>query len=232
MNTTFPKDGFLEDVKRLANDNGALLIFDEVVTGFRNANGGAQESFGVTPDLVALGKGLSNGYPLSAIAGPAEIMDLFEEVYFSFTAGGETLSLAAALASLNKLQNEDVINKIISKGNWLNNSVRQLIKDNSLTDVLSITGHPAWSFLIIRDAKYFDANTIKTLFMQEMMDNGILCLGCHALTYAHSDKDIVDMIRVYGGFIEKLKKGLNDGSLGDMLRCKPIRPLFKVRKDT
>ena len=232
MNTTFPKGGFLEDVKRLAHDNGALLIFDEVVTGFRHANGGAQEYFRVVPDLVALGKGMSNGYPLSAIAGRAEIMDLLEEVYFSFTAGGETLSLAAALASLTKLQNEDVINKIISKGNHLNDSVRQLIKDKSLTDILSITGHPAWSFLVIKDAENFDSLAIKTFFMQEMMDNGILCLGSHLLSYAHSDEDIDDMIKAYDGFTEKLRKGLNEGSLRNMLRCEPLRPLFRIRKGT
>lgn len=232
MNTTFPNDGFLEGVKELCHENGALLIFDEVVTGFRHANGGAQEYFGVTPDLVALGKGLSNGYPLAAIAGRSDIMNLLEEVYFSFTAGGETLSLAAALASLTKLQNENVLDKIISKGTRLNNSVRQLIEDNSLNNILSVSGHPAWSFLIINDAENFDSNTIKTFFMQEMLDKGILCLGSHLLTYAHSDDDIDVMINVYDSFIKKLKKGLDNNNLDSMLRVEPLRPLFKVRKGT
>ena len=78
---------------------GALLVFDEMITGFRFARGGAQELFGITPDLSTLGKGLANGYPLSAITGRADVMKLMEEVFFSFTMGGETLSLAAALAA-------------------------------------------------------------------------------------------------------------------------------------
>lgn len=73
-----------------------MLVFDEMITGFRFAPGGAQELFGVVPDLATFGKGMANGYPLSAIAGRAEIMDWMEEVFFSFTFGGETLSLAAA----------------------------------------------------------------------------------------------------------------------------------------
>ena len=99
---TDPKPGFLEGVKRTCHDNGALLVFDEVVTGFRYVPGSAQEYLGVTPDLVTLGKGLANGFPISAVAGRADVMRLMEEIFFSFTMGGETLSLAAAEACLTK----------------------------------------------------------------------------------------------------------------------------------
>ncbi len=83
----------------LAREHGAVSIFDETITGFRLAIGGAQELFGVTPDLACFGKGLANGYPLSAVAGRDDVMREFEEVFFSFTMGGERLSLAAAVAS-------------------------------------------------------------------------------------------------------------------------------------
>ena len=230
MSTTFPNSGFLEGVKELAHSNGALLIYDEVVTGFRHANGGAQEYFGVIPDLVALGKGLSNGYPLSAVAGSNKIMELLEEVYFSFTAGGETLSLAAALATLNKLQSQNVVDEISRKGNRLNNTVRELILESDLSHILSVSGHPAWSFLQISDHDYFDASEIKTFFLQDMMDSGILCLGSHLLSFAHTEQDINKMIDAYRGFLERLKKGLENKSLLGMLRCEVLRPLFKVRK--
>jgi len=232
MNVTFPHEGFLEGVKELAHEHGALLIFDEVVTGFRHANGGAQEYFGVIPDLVAIGKGLSNGYPLSAIAGPAKIMDLLEDVYFSFTYGGETLSLAAALAAMTKLQTEDVINKMSVKGKRLNDTVRELIKEKGLEDIISVSGHPTWSFLQVKDHETYDMYTIKTFFMQEMMDNGILTLGSHLLSYAHSDEDIDAFIASYDSFLTKLKKGIKQKNLPDIMRCEPLRPLFKVRKDT
>ena len=96
MSSVAPAEGFLEGVAELTRKHGALLVFDEVITGFRFANGGAQEFFGVTPDLTALGKGIANGYPLSAVAGRGDVMKLMEEIFFSFTMGGETLSLAAA----------------------------------------------------------------------------------------------------------------------------------------
>src|SRR2546426_4552885 len=91
MNLVEPENGFLENLKELTHAHGALLIFDETITGFRFAKGGAQEYFGVTPDLATFGKGMANGYPLAAVAGRAEFMHLMEEVFFSFTFGGETL---------------------------------------------------------------------------------------------------------------------------------------------
>ena len=116
MNVTEPLSGFLEEVKALAHKHGALLIFDETVTGFRYAVGGAQQHFGVTPDLATFGKGLANGYPVSAVVGRADVMQLMEEVFFSFTFGGEALSLAAALATMRKLEREPVTETLYTQG--------------------------------------------------------------------------------------------------------------------
>src|SRR5690606_27109050 len=96
MNTTWPAEGFLQGLIDLAHEHGALAIFDETITGFRFAEGGAQELFGLTPVLSCFGKGLANGFPLPAVTGRADVMREFEEIFFSFTMGGETLSLAAA----------------------------------------------------------------------------------------------------------------------------------------
>ena len=99
---------FLKELRDITREEGILLLFDEVFTGFRLALGGAQEYFNVIPDIATFGKGLANGYPLSAVAGKAEIMQLMEEVFFSFTFGGETLSLAASRAVLAELEAQDV----------------------------------------------------------------------------------------------------------------------------
>jgi glutamate-1-semialdehyde 2,1-aminomutase/spore coat polysaccharide biosynthesis protein SpsF len=104
-----PRDGFLQEVRDLALHDRALLIFDEIITGFRLALGGAQEYFGITPDLACLGKAMGNGYPIAAVVGPSEIMQLFDEVFFSFTFGGETVSLAAAIATISEMRQKDVI---------------------------------------------------------------------------------------------------------------------------
>ena len=85
-------------LRELTQRENALLIFDEVITGFRLALGGAQEYFGVTPDLACFGKAMANGYPIAAVVGKREVMELFDEVFFSFTFGGEALSLAATAA--------------------------------------------------------------------------------------------------------------------------------------
>jgi len=227
MNNTFPRDNFLEKVKNVTHQNNALLIFDEIVTGFRLAQGGAQELFNVKPDLTTLGKGLANGFPLSAIVGKEEIMNYLEKVYFSFTFGGETLSLAASLATLEKLQREPVLQTIKSNGEILNSSIKLIIKKYKLEEEIDVTGHPSWSFLKINMKN--KEQKIKTLFMQEMMNNGILCFGSHILTYSHDKDDIELLLNAYDIFLSKVASSLKNNDIDKYIHCEVIEPLFKVR---
>jgi len=132
--------------------NGAVFVFDETITGFRFANGGAQEYFGVTPDLATFGKGLANGYPVSAVAGRADIMKFMEEVFFSFTFGGEALSLAAAVATMDKLRREPVVARIAEQGRKVQEGTRALVETFGCEEFLTVSGHPAWSFLLMSDS--------------------------------------------------------------------------------
>jgi len=109
MNVEYPKDDFLKKVKELAHKNGALLIFDETITGCRFAKGGGQELFNVIPDLATFGKGIGNGFPLSAVVGRRDIMLLMEDIFYSGTFSGETASLAAAKVVLEKIRDESVV---------------------------------------------------------------------------------------------------------------------------
>jgi len=229
MNTTEPKIGFLQSVKELTHQQGSVLIFDETITGFRFANGGAQEFFGVTPDLATFGKGLANGYPVSAVAGKAEIMHLMEEIFFSFTFGGETLSLAAALATLTKLQNQPVIKTVASRGRKLLADLQALIDKHSMGQRVSLSGHPSWSFLLFKDAVPYSQWEIKTLFLQEIFARGILTLGTHNMSYAHTEADIKDLLTAYDEILPILKDAVDGAKMGDYLRCMPIVPLFKIR---
>lgn len=229
MNTTEPAAGFLEGVQELARRNGALLVFDETITGFRFAKGGAQELFGVTPDLATFGKGLANGYPLSAVAGKAEVMRLMEEIFFSFTFGGETLSLAASLATMTKLQTSPVIETLRKNGEKVKVGVQKLIDRHGVGHFLSVTGNPAWSFLIIKEAKPYTQWQIKTLFLQEMFARGILTLASHNLNYAHSEEDIVQLLGAYDEVFPLLRDAVDNAALDKYLRCKPLEPLFKIR---
>ena len=229
MNTTEPENGFLEKVKELTHKNGAVLIFDETITGFRFANGGAQEYFGVIPDLATFGKGLANGYPLSAIAGRAEIMRLMEEIFFSFTFGGETLSLAAAMATMTKLQKEPVIEKLWSQGRKVVDGTKLLIESHGLEDVLSIRGKECWSFLVFKDTNTYSQWELKTLFLQEVFARGILTLGTHNISYAHTDEDIAKLIKVYDEVFMILKSTEEKRDLHERLQSEVLVPLFKIR---
>jgi glutamate-1-semialdehyde 2,1-aminomutase len=229
MSNTEPQPGFLEGVKELAHSQGAVFIFDELVTGFRFANGGAQEYFGVVPDLAAFGKGLSNGYPVSAVAGRAEIMDLMEEIFFSFTFGGEVLSLAAANATLSKLQREPVLENIKAKGIRVIQGVQELIEQYDLGRVMALSGHPAWSFITFLDTPDYSQWEIKTLFMQELFARGVLMYGTHNMSYSHSEEDIAYLLKCYRGIFPLIKEVVSNKCLDQYLRCRPLEPLFKLR---
>jgi len=228
MNIAYPVPGFLESVKELTHSHGALLVFDETITGFRFSNGGAQELFQVTPDLATFGKGLANGYPVAAVAGSEQLMKNMEEIFFSFTFGGETLSLAASLATMCKLQNEPVIPTIIERGQQLITGLKQLIDETGTSEFLSVSGHPSWSFLNIADTPACSMWEFKTLLLQEMFSRGILALGTHNLSYAHSRADIVDLLKAYSDVLPILREAGKKGPAG-LLRCPPLTPLFRLR---
>lgn len=229
MNIRYPSPGYLEGVKDLARKHGAVLVFDETITGFRFSNGGAQELFGVTPDLTCLGKGLANGYPLSVVAGRADIMKYMEEVFFSFTMGGETLSLAAACAAMDKLKREPVVQTLAERGQQLLDGAQPLIDKHGLGEVLSLSGHPSWSFLSFADGLGATSFETKTLFMQEVFERGILAYGTHTMTYAHTPADVERLLAVYDEVFGVIAGAAGNGGVRAALRCEPLVPLFKVR---
>lgn len=229
MNFEWPAPGFLREVKRLCRENGALFVMDEMVTGFRYSNGGAQEFFKVKPDLATFGKGMANGYPISAVVGRRDVMKLMEECFFSFTFGGEALSLAASLATMAKYRERPVVETMKKNGARILGHVKALIEEHDMGDVLEISGHPAWTILSIKDTPKYGSWTIKTLYLQEMMKRGIITLGAHETTYAHSDRDIDALLDAYSEVVPIIKKGVRENRLAGMLGCRPLKPLFKVR---
>jgi len=229
MNVVEPGPGFLEGVKDLCHKHGAVFILDEIITGFRYARGGAQEVFGVTPDLATYGKGLANGYPLAAIAGRAEIMQRMGDVFFSFTMGGETLSLAAAKATLDKLNREPVVETIHQRGMDVKEGVAQLIDKHQLGNIFSISGRPCWTILTIADTALYTSWEIRTLLLQEMFARRILTLGSHNMSYAHTDEDVQALLSVYDEVLAVIAESVEQETLKRNLRCETLVPLFKVR---
>lgn len=224
-----PRDEFLHKVKELTARNGAVLVFDEVVTGFRFPGGSAQAQTGVTPDLAAIGKGMANGYPISAVVGRADIMRLMEEVFFSFTMGGELISIAAAMAAIRKIEGEKVLDSIDRVGTRLMRGIDERLARHGLGAYLSLVGQPSWSLFIFKDHPKATALETKTLFMQECMRRGLLTIGIHFLSYAHRDAEIDAALAVYDEVFEILARALAVGEVRNLLEGPPLEPLFKVR---
>lgn len=229
MTFDFPHDDYLSSVKALCDNQGAVLVFDEMITGFRFGLGGAQAYFGVTPHLATFGKGMANGFPLSAVVGVQPIMAMMERIFFSGTFGGETLSLAAAAATLKKLEQARVPEVLAALGGGLINQVKALIKAHELEALIDIKGHPAWTLLNIRSYQGVEAITLKTYFMQECLRRGILVQGSHNLNFAHSEDDIAQLIDVYQEVLPIMKRLTDAGELQNALVCEPLQPVFAVR---
>lgn len=224
-----PRDNYLENLKELAAKNGALLIFDEVVTGFRFPGGSAQAMTGVVPDLAAIGKGMANGFPISAVVGRADVMQLMEEVFFSFTMGGELVSIAAAMATIDKARSHDTYNKVTAVGQRLKDGTAALIEKHGIGHFLGIAGQPSWQLLIFRDLPGTVGFDVKTLYMQECMRRGILAIGIHFLSYAHTEAEVAATLAAYDEVFPILAEAVAKNDVVSRLDCQPLRPLFKVR---
>jgi len=229
MNNTYPDKYFLKSVKKVTNQAGAVLIFDEVITGFRFSKGGAQELFGVKPDLTAFGKGIANGFPLSAVVGKKEIMSEMQNVFLSGTFGGELLSLAAAKNVLGRHLKEDICGELIANGHLLEEFVTKAANENGLANNFSMSGHPTWKFINWKSYDCYSPEEIKTFFMQEMFQEGILVLNSHNVSLAHSRKVVTRISDAYDRVFKKVRIALETGTLKQKLRANPLKPLFFIR---
>ncbi|MCH7485700.1 MAG: aminotransferase class III-fold pyridoxal phosphate-dependent enzyme [Proteobacteria bacterium] len=229
MNTMEPGPGYLSGVLDLARRHGALLVFDEIITGFRFALGGAQELFGVTPDLACFGKAMGNGMPISAVTGRADVMAEMEEIFFSATFGGETLSLAAAIAVIDKMRSEPVIETLWRNGARLAEGVLDRSRRHGLDDVVSIAGRAPWTFVQFADHEAAGRDAIKTFFMAEMIAGGVLVQHSHNVCYALTETDIDHVLAVYERAFASLAERLEAGGLEEQMGNAVIRPIFEVR---
>ena len=225
-----PEKGFLEGVRKLCDQYGVVLVFDEIVTGFRVDMGGAQRKYGVTPDLATFGKAMANGMPISAIVGKRKIMKLMDDIFFSGTFGGETLSLAAAIATIDKLENINAPELFERTGKFIHNAVQSIITDYNLDHIISITG-PSWWPRIVVDAYGKNSQIeMNTLLRQELIEHGIFMGGGFNLSIAHNDDNIISetLIGIHQA-LERFSTYLKTDNPMSNLRGELIKPVFKVR---
>lgn len=224
-----PVAGFLEGVKELAHEHGALLIFDEICSGFHFGLGGAQKKFGVTPDLACFGKAMGNGFPISCVVGRANVMKVFEDIFFSFTFAGEVASMAAAMKVLEVLETTDALARMDANGRVLQEGLNVLAKQAGLQDRIQCIGYPVWSLIKFLDADGKDSFLVRSLFAQECVKRGVLLLATHNMTAAHDPLAIEQTLRVYAEVCKTVSHWLNEPNPEAHLEGEMIQPVFKVR---
>jgi len=222
-----PKPGFLEAVRRLTSEHGVVLIFDEMFSGFRWSLGGAQAFFNVIPDLACYGKAIANGFPVSVIAGKREIMQQFDEVFFSFTYGGETLSLAAIVATITKLKNKSVYEHIWKIGQYLKDGIAALIAKHELSGYLGVIGYPVKTAFNFKGTNTVEPLEMKTFFQQECATRGVLFIGYHLPSFAHQKEDIDFTLEVYDQVMISFKEAMAQNRLKESLRGPVLTQIFK-----
>lgn len=223
-----PREGYLSELKELVHKNNALLIFDEVVSGFRYHLKGASGLYNVVPDMASIGKGMGNGYAISAVAGRKEIMQLIEEgVFVSTTFGGDALCMAAALETISILETPGFYDYIWKLGEKMKAGIKDLILKYGLEDVVSVSGlapHCGVAFEGKGRLSYLDINTI---YSQVMIENGILVLAICNLNASHTDKEIDMYLEATDKAFALIKKAIDQDSLEGIILGGKIDPVFK-----
>ena len=211
----------LQHMRQWCTDHEIILVFDEVITGFRCGLGGLQEQTGVTPDLTTLGKAMANGMPISALVGAEKYMKHMPEISFSGTFFGETLSMAAAIATIDKLDDKDVAGLLRSYGIWLRSKINEVIDSHGVGEHISLYGIPELNRI------KFKNNGVQTLFIQEMTKRGILIIGSHNLCYAHGQHEMGRIVKAWDdtcGVIAKAISGnLLDHIEGGLVKTGGVR---------
>ena len=227
-----PNTGFLVGVKSLCEQRGAVLVFDETITGFRWHLGGAQKFHGVVPHLSTFGKAMGNGFAASALAGKKEIMRLGglehdrDRVFLlSTTHGAETQALAAAIETIRIYREQGVVRCLWQQGELLRRLVNQSIANNRLEGFFELTGRPCNLVFVTRDENRNPSQVYRTLFMQEMIRRGVIAPS-FVVSFSHSDADIARTAEAVFEAHAVYRRALDEG-IDRYLEGRPVKPVFR-----
>ena len=223
-----PKDNFLQEVARLAKENGSLLVFDEMWSGFRIAVGGAQEYFGIKADLACFSKAVANGMPVSFLTGRKDVISRGEQDVFIFTTfGGEALSLAACLATITEVKEKNVPAYLAEKGKVIKDGYNELAKKAGVSHLTSCTGFDCRSIVNFSGDNPL---VLKTLMQQEMIKRGVLWGGFHNMCFSHTDEDIQQTLAAYADVFPILKEAVESGKPETYLKGEVLEMVFRKAK--
>jgi glutamate-1-semialdehyde 2,1-aminomutase len=225
-----PADGFLEKLRELTSRHGTVLVFDEMITGMRWSRHGAQDVYGVTPDLSTWGKALGNGFSVSALTGRRELMELgglntdASRVFLlSTTHGAETTGLAAYLAVAKTYAARDVVGEMETQGAKLRDGLNKVIADTGMADFVLVLGRPSCMVFGTKDHQGQPSQPFRTLFIQEMLRRGVLGQSL-IISAAHTDEDIDLTVEAAAGALEQYARAIQAGSTDGLLEGRPVAP--------
>ena len=217
-----PEPGFLEGVRSLADEYGAVLIFDEITSGFRITNGGAHLLYGVNPDIAVFAKGISNGYPMGIVFGKESIMQSAQLTFISSTYWTERIGPVAAIATIRKFCTNNAYKKLNSIGKMVQDGWRSAGLKNGLD--INISGIYPLSFF---NFNYDDGQVMMTIFVQLMLQRGFLASGRFYANYAHQKSHVDQYLDSVNEVFDIIKTALNNETLKDLLKGPVAHSGFK-----
>ncbi|MCV0430383.1 aminotransferase class III-fold pyridoxal phosphate-dependent enzyme [Nitrosopumilus sp.] len=222
-----PKNDFLQQVRKLTNENKSILILDEIVTGFRFDLQGGQKYFDIEGDFVCYGKGIANGFPLSIIAGKSEFMKIFDKLWVSSTNNSETLSLAACNATLNEMKNNNTLDYCWSLGKKLFNGWNKIVENYDLD--AKMMGYDIRMALKCYDSQKNESNSLKALILQEMIKKGIFISPGHTfISYSHSELDISNTLSSLEDICDMISKKVKDDNFKEFVEGNLPQSIWNV----
>ena len=229
-----PDPGFFDSLRGLCDRHGALLILDEIITGFRWHERGAQFVYGIEPDLCTFGKGIANGFPLSALAGRREMMrlggyvdDVDRVFLMSQTAAAEPWALAAMLAVIDIYQQEGIAGQLHQIGAELRRNIEKVVDDAGLSSHFQLRGRDCNLVYVARDELGQPSQEFRTLVLQELLGRGVLAPS-FVVSAAHDQAAIGHTVDAVAEAMSAYRQALQNG-IGTRMRGRPVRPTLRSR---
>jgi len=218
-----PEKDFLKNVEETADEIGAVLIFDEITSGWRMTVGGIHELYNVYPDIVVYGKAMSNGFPMAAIVGKGEVMDVAQNSFISSTYWTERIGPAASIATINKMLENNVPSHLCKIGNLISEGWKKLAKEHDLK--IDIMGIPPLTTFVFDYGD--DSQGLLTLFTQEMLNRGFLASKSVYVSYSHTEEHVEKYLENVDEVFGTLKKALQENNIYNLLKGPVAHEGFK-----
>ena len=229
-----PAPGFFDGLRRLCDRHGALLILDEIITGFRWHERGAQFVYQIEPDLCTFGKGMANGFPLSALAGRRDIMrlggyvdDVDRVFLLSQTYAAQPWALAAMMAVIEVYQREQIAEQLHRIGGDLRRGIEEVVADAGLSSYFQLRGRDCNLVYVARDEQGQPSQAFRTLVLQELVGRAILAPS-FVVSAAHDPAAIRQTVDAVAELMPTYRRALEDG-IATVLPGRPVRPAFRRR---